>query len=88
MKAKVPMSLEIDHNNITKLKQRILVWAASQPDYVANNVPIKLLVKNLDQIYSGRYRPLSSVSKEEARTLMLPAWLDKRIKETSVNTMI
>ena len=22
----------IDHNNITKLKQRILVWAASQPD--------------------------------------------------------
>ena len=88
MRAKVPMTLEIDNNNITKLKQRILVWAASQPDYVANNVPIKLLVKNLDQIYSGNYRALSSVSKEEARTLMLPAWLDRRIKETSIKTMI
>jgi hypothetical protein len=88
MRAKVPMTLEIDNNNITKLKQRILVWAASQPDYVANNVPIKLLVKNLDQIYSGNYRALSSVSKEEARTLMLPAWLDKRIKETSIKTKI
>ena len=45
-------------------------------------------MKNLDKIYSGKYRALSSVSKEEARTLMLLAWLDKRIKETSVNTMI
>jgi hypothetical protein len=83
MRAKIPMTLEIDHNNITKLKQRILVWAASQPDYVANNVPIKLLVKNLDQIYSGKYRALSSVSKEEARTLMLPAWFDRRINTTT-----
>ena len=68
MRSKIPMTLEIDHNNITKLKQRILVWAASQPDYVANDVPIKLLVKNLDMIYSGKYRALSTVSKEEART--------------------
>ena len=88
MRSKIPMTLEIDHNNITKLKQRILVWAASQPDYVANDVPIKLLVKNLDIIYSGKYRALSTVSKEEARTLMLPAWLDKRIKETPANTVI
>ena len=88
MRSKVPLTLEIDHNNITKLKQRILVWAASQPDYVANDVPIKLLVKNLDMIFSGKYRALSTVSKEEARTLMLPAWLDKRIKETPANTII
>ena len=27
MRFKIPMSLDIDHNNIMKLKQRILVWA-------------------------------------------------------------
>ena len=45
-------------------------------------------MKRLDQIYSGRYRALSTVSKKEARTLMVPAWLDRRIKETSINTVI
>ena len=41
MRSKIPMSLDIDHNNIMKLKQRILVWAEQQSGYNVNEVPVK-----------------------------------------------
>jgi hypothetical protein len=80
MQSKIPMKLEIGHNNIVKLKLRILVWADQQPGYDAKDVPVKLLLKNLDQIYIGSYRTLKSVSVEEARQLDLPPWLTTPLK--------
>jgi hypothetical protein len=85
MRSKIPMKLEIDHNNIMKLKQRILVWAAQQSGYNTNDIPIKLLLKNLDQIYSGSYRALVTVSVEEARQIDLPPWLTTRLKDNTTD---
>ena len=88
MQSKIPMKLEIDHNNIMKLKQRILVWAAQQSGYNTNDIPIKLLLKNLDQIYSGSYRALTTISVEEARQIDLPPWFTTRLKNNTTDMTI
>ena len=81
MISKIPLVLNLDENTIAKLKQRIYVWAAEHQDFETKDVPIKLVLKNLDQIYSGTYRSLSIVSIAEARSVQLPAWLTRRLKQ-------
>jgi hypothetical protein len=72
---------------IAKLKQRIYVWAAEQQNFETKNVPLKLILKNLDQIYSGAYRSLSVVSIAEARAVQLPSWLTRRLKQKTIDTV-
>jgi hypothetical protein len=81
MRSNIPQTLEIDQSTIFKLKQRILVWAEQQPGYDVKDVPVRLLLKNLDQIYSGNYQALKNVSVEEARLVNLPHWINTRIKD-------
>jgi hypothetical protein len=88
MRSKIPMKLDIVHNNIVKLKQRILVWADQQSGYDAKDVSAKHLLKILDQIYSVSYRALKSVSVEEARQVDLPPWLTTRLKDNTTNIII
>ena len=73
MISKIPLVLNLDENTIAKLKQRIYVWAAEHQDFETKDVPIKLVLKNWDQICSGTYRSLSIVSIAEARSVQLPA---------------
>ena len=44
MRSKIPLKLDIDQNTISKLKQRIMVWADQQPGYEVKDVPVKLLL--------------------------------------------
>jgi len=81
MISKIPQTLDLDENTIAKLKQRIYVWAEEHPDFETKDVPIKLVLKNLDQIYSGSYRSLSVVSIAEARLVQLPSWVTRRLKQ-------
>ena len=88
MISKIPTVLDLDDNTIAKLKQRIYVWAEEHPDFEPKDVPIKLVLKNLDQIYSGSYRSLSVVSIAEARTVRLPSWLTRRLKQKNTDTSV
>ena len=88
MISKIPTVLDLDDNTIAKLKQRIYVWAEEHPDFEPKDVPIKLVLKNLDQIYSGSYRSLSVVSIAEARTVRLPSWLTRRLKQKTTDTSV
>ena len=82
------MMKEYETNNIMKLKQRILVWAAQQSGNNTNEIPIKLLLKNLDQIYSDRYVALKTVSVEKARQIDLPHWLTTRLKDNNTDITV
>jgi hypothetical protein len=88
MRSNIPIKLDVDHNNIMKLKQRILVWAGQQSGYDANDVSANLFLKNLNKIYSDNYRELSSVSIEEARQVNLPHWITARLRDNSTNITI
>jgi hypothetical protein len=81
MISKIPLVLYLDENTIAKLKQRIYKWAAEHQVFETKDVPIKLVLKNLDQIYSGSYRSLSVVSIAEARLVQLPSWVTRRLKQ-------
>ena len=61
-----------------------MVWADQQPGYEIKDVPVKLLLKNLYQIYSGSYRKLKNISIEEARQVDLSHWLNTRLKDNTV----
>jgi hypothetical protein len=86
MISKIPQVLDLDENTIAKLKQRIHVWATEHQDFEKKDVSIKLVLKNLDQIYSGSYRSLSVVSIAEARSVQLPSWLIRRLKQRVTDT--